>query len=93
MVIHVLLAASPSPTAAQSVSAKLPSINNMTQPAQEPPTTPKSGEISTMSGPETTATVEGDENIDSDKDVQVHTMAGTARKWLTYTYCPGTGST
>ncbi|KAN0125130.1 TPR-like protein [Russula decolorans] len=44
----------------------------MTQPAQGqgPPTTPKSGEISPMSGPEpeTAATVEGD--ISSDKDVQ-----------------------
>jgi hypothetical protein len=32
---------------------------------------------------ETTATVEGDENIDSDKDVQVRTMAvaGTTWKW------------
>ncbi|KAF8507071.1 TPR-like protein [Russula emetica] len=47
----------------------------MTQPAQGqgPPTMPKSEEISPMSGPEpetTTAIVEGDENIDSDKDVQ-----------------------
>jgi hypothetical protein len=34
-----------------------------------------------MSGPEpeTTATVEGDENIDSDKDVQVRTMMAVAR--------------
>jgi hypothetical protein len=56
----------------------------MTQPAQGqgPPTTPKSGEISPMSGtePETTATVEGDENIDSDKDVQVGTCTMVARR-------------
>lgn len=51
----------------------LPFISNMTQPAQEPPTIPKSGEFSPPSGPETTAAAEGDENIDhSDiKDVQV----------------------
>jgi hypothetical protein len=49
----------------------------MTQPAQGqgPPTIPKNGEISPMSEPESTATVEGDESIDSDKDVQVRTMA------------------
>lgn len=48
----------------------------MTQPGQGqgPPTIPKSGEIGPMSEPETTATTateEGDESIDSEKDVQV----------------------
>jgi len=75
----------------------------MTQPAQGQgaPTIPKSEKISPISEPETTATVEGDENIDSDDtDVQVRTcaMAGTTTTWevarfpgpsLTYTYCSG----
>lgn len=73
----------------------------MTQPGQEPPTIPTIGEISPMSGPETAATAEGDENIDSDiKDVQVRgpapyagaTLHGSgatgASRSLTYTtYC------
>lgn len=57
----------------------------MTQPAQGqgPPTIPKSEEIGPMSGPEpeTTTTADEEENIESDKDVQVrtlqHAMAGT----------------
>ena len=56
----------------------------MTQPAQGPPTIPKSEEISPMSGPETTATVEEDEIIDSDEEKQVHTTAGTTRKWRAF---------
>lgn len=79
----------------------------MTQLAQGPPTIPKSGEVSPMSGPENTATVEGD---DSDiMDVQVRVAAPwqysyahyTSWKWrgapssLTYTYVllSDTGST
>jgi hypothetical protein len=67
----------------------LPFISNMTQPAQGqgPPTMPKSEEISPMSGPEpepetTTAIAEGDENIDSDKDVQVRSVPWQGRHSL-----------
>jgi hypothetical protein len=52
----------------------------MTQPSQEPPTIPKRGEFSQMSGQETILTMEGDGDPDSDKDVQVRPIADTIRR-------------
>ncbi len=75
----------------------------MPQPPQDPdpPTIPSSGESVPTAGQETTATVEADENLDSDKDVQVRTIyiTGTtvqesgASPSLTYTHCSGIGTT
>lgn len=63
----------------------------MTQPAQGqgPPTIPKSDENGPMSGaePETTTTADEEDNIDSDKDVQVRTCSMPRQALTSYIGC------